>query len=184
MSLECQNSNIIHLPNIDSYQNPTLDITSIPRFPLNNDLQPLAVLEYKGIHEIFIIKGQYVKYARRWLGCWGWCACCCSSKKKQKTIHSKLGYMVRIPVSIQSRTGASRTGASRTGASRTGASREADYKFSYKNWIIIKKPELICKLEEWLYLGFYVSLEEYINDDVIIQKAKKIIIEMLDLLPS
>ena len=169
MSLECQNSNIIHLPNIDSYQNPTLDITSIPRFPLNNDLQPLAVLEYKGIHEIFIIKGQYVKYARRWLGCWGWCACCCSSKKKQKTIHSKLGYMVRIPVSIQS---------------RTGASREADYKFSYKNWIIIKKPELICKLEEWLYLGFYVSLEEYINDDVIIQKAKKIIIEMLDLLPS
>ncbi len=152
------------LPN--SYQCPSpIDDISADDLPLNHDLTPLASLEYKGISEILILKGEYRKYKKTiWSSLV--CCCCCPCPKK-KLIQIKTGYLVRIPVAIQS--------------SSNYITRNRDYVLSYKTWMLLKKPNLIGKQSGFLYLGFELSLEDYCDDDIIIKKAKKSIEEMLEI---
>jgi trimethylamine:corrinoid methyltransferase-like protein len=74
--------------------------------------------------------------------------------------------MVRIPISIQS---------------SIGTSRDNNYKLSFRTWAVLNKPNLICKQDGFLYLGFEVPLEDYIHDCKIIEKGKKMIEGMLEI---
>lgn len=149
---------------------PLLDGVDLGTLPLNHDPIPLAVLEYKGVPDILILKGEYIKYTKtmwsllRYLFC---CCCCQCPCPKKKIIQARTGYLVRIPVTIPS--------------SSTYLSRNRDYTLSYKTWMITNRPNLIGKQGRFFYLGYIVSLDEYGDDDLIIQKGKKIIEEMLEI---
>jgi hypothetical protein len=161
-----------HLPNIDSYQSPAQGIGKAGDLPLNNDIQILAVLEYKGIPDIFILKGEYLEYEDTiWsiLGCVCWCVCCCGFCPEKKLSRAKTGYLVRIPVSLI------------LSSTPSPRDRDAEYKLSYKTWAIINKPNFMCKRSGFLFIGFEVSLEDYIQDVIIIEKAKKNIEGILEL---
>jgi len=126
-----------HIPNIDSYQ--CTDGINAATLPLNNDIQILAALEYKGIPDILILKGEYLEYEDTiWsiLGCVCWCGCGCGCCPEKKLKHAKSGYLVRIPVSL---------------LSRTCSARNAVYKLSYKTWVILNKPNFIGKQAGFLY---------------------------------
>jgi len=151
-----------HIPNIDSYQSPVQGINTAT-LPLNNDIQILAALEYKGIPDILILKGEYLEYEDTIWSILG-CVCWCCPEKKLKNVKS--GYLVRIPFSI---------------LSSTNPVRDANYKLSYKTWAILNKPNFIGKQAGFLYFGFEVSLADYIQDVIIIEKAKKTIKDMLEL---
>ena len=149
------------LPNLDSYQNPEINTTKLP---LNRDIQILASLEYKGIRDIFILKGEYLEYEDTlWSIFTCGIRCCCPRKK---LIRARTGYLVRIPISI---------------TSSTSIARNNEYKLSYQTWAVLNKPNFISKQLGFLYLGFEVSLEEYIHDYGIIEKGKKNIKDMLEL---
>ena len=151
----------LSLPNLDSYQNSIIDITSIP---LNNDIQVLASLEYKGISDILILKGEYLEYEDTlWSIFTCGIGCCCPMKN---LIRARAGYLVRIPISI---------------TSSTSIARNNEYKLSYQTWAVLNKPNFISKQSDFLYLGFEVSLEDYIHYSIIIEKGKKNIKDMLEL---
>ena len=151
-----------HIPNIDSYQCPDINTATLP---LNHDLQVIMSLEYKDIPNIVIMKGEYLEYEDTiWsilgFACWRGCF------PEKKLRCAKTGYMVRIPISIQS---------------SIGAARDSNYKLSYKTWAVLSKPNFTCKQAGFLYLGFEVPLEDYIHDCKIIEKGKKMIEGMLEL---
>lgn len=122
------------LPNLYSYQNPTINTTKIP---LNRDIQILASLEYKGITDILILKGEYLEYEDT---LWSIFTCgirCCFPRKK--LIRARASYLVRIPISI---------------TSSTSAARNNEYKFNYQTWAVLNKPNFISTQTGFLYLGF------------------------------
>jgi hypothetical protein len=161
------------LPNIDSYQSPISGINTAI-FPFNHDVNILAALEYKGIRDILILKGTQLEYApTNWsiLSCVLYCFCCCwnSCRQEREFVRARSGFLVRIPISINS--------------SSHGTARDADYKLSYQTWSILNKPNFIfkniCNDGGFIYLGFELPLEDYIHYNVIIEKAKKMIEDML-----
>jgi len=156
------------LPNLESYQHPPLGTICFTNLPLNHDIQLLAALEYKGIKDIIILKGEYLEYDETIWSVLGLSCCCpCPAKKLTK---AKSGFLVRIPLSIQSSTS-------------TSTSCDNDYKLSYKTWCTLNRPNFIYKQTAtgFLFLGFEISIEEYIDDARIIEKSKKMIEQMLEL---
>ena len=162
------------LPNLESYQHPPLGNIHLDNLnlPLNHDLQLLAAFEYKGITNILILKGEYLEYDETIWSILKFSYCCHCPRKKLKK--AKTGFLVRIPISIQSS----------TSNNITCAKRNNDYKLSYKTWAALNRPNFIHKhtTTGFLYLGYEVSLEDYIDDARIIEKAKKMIEQMLDIL--
>jgi hypothetical protein len=140
------------LPNINSYQ-----LQSIDDIPLNTDIEVLACLEYKCIPEIVIIKGRYIEYKN-------FNICCRSYSLISK---DRTGIVIRIPSNI---------------TETILSSRNNDYILSYKIYALVNRPNYLSKNSRYLYLGFDISLDEYINDDdKLIEKGKTIIADMLEL---
>ena len=60
-------------------------------------------------------------------------------------------------------------------------SRESDYVLSYKTYMTLHRPNFISKDANFIYIGFEVLLDEYIDNSKLIEKGEKIIKEMLEL---
>lgn len=145
------------IPNIHSYQLPPLGLN----FPFNIDIDILASLEYKSIPDILIIKGRQQEYRESNL--------CCFWRYKL-IIKDRPGLIVRIPITYDNKSNI-----------KSNIKNKDDYILSYRTYMALNRPNFISKDADFIYIGFEVLLNTYIDNSILIEKGVKIIKEMLEL---
>jgi hypothetical protein len=142
------------IPNIDSYQAPPLELN----IPFNTDIEILACLEYKSIPDILVIKGRQLIY-KDFHFCYCW--------KYKLITKDRPGLIVRIPRSVN--------------CNKMLSSSKNEYIFSYRIYSTLHRPNFISQNSQYLYLGYEVPLDEYIDNTKLIEKGKNIIKGLLEL---